>query len=510
MTERTSILALATLVFVTTTLSADDEKTSGLPRVLLIGDSISIGYTKPVVKLLAGKADVQRVPGNAGHTGMGLAGLPTWLAPESGKWDVIHFNWGLWDLCYRDPKSKNQGRRDKAIGKVTHTVTQYAANLDKIVTRLQETGAELVFATTTPVPPGEAGRKVGDDVRYNEAALLVMRRHGVAIDNLHGLVKDRMKELATRPGNVHFKKDGSQILAEQVARSIERSLGQRFAARRAKGQPKTTWAPSRRIPFKKVGDVELSLHVFEPDGHLASDRRAAIVFFFGGGWVGGSPSQFYPHCEYLASRGMVAISAEYRVKKKHGTTPFECVKDGKSAIRYVRAHAAKLGIDPKRIAAGGGSAGGHVAAAIGTVEGLDEDADRSVSARPDALVLYNPVYDNGPGSWGHNRVGDRYLEISPVHNIRKGMPPAIVFFGSEDGLVSVAAAKSFQSKMRAIGSRSELHVHDGRKHGFFNHGRGDGNDYKDTVRAMDSFLESLGYLEGRPTLVLTRSKRATR
>jgi acetyl esterase/lipase len=507
MTAHTSALALATLVFVTSTLSAADKKASRLPRVLLIGDSISIGYTKPVVKLLAGKADVQRVSGNAGHTGMGLDGLPKWLAPEAGKWDVIHFNWGLWDLCYRDPTSKNQGRRDKLKGEVTHTVEQYAANLTKIVATLRSTGAELIFATTTPVPPGEAGRKVGDDVRYNEAALHVMRRDGVAIDDLHGLIKDRMKELATRPGNVHFKKEGSQVLAEQVARSIERSLRQRFAAKRTKGQPKTIWAPSRRIQFKKIGDVELSLHVFEPDGHLASDRRPAIVFFFGGSWVGGSPSQFYPHCEYLACRGMVAISAEYRVKKQHGTTPFECVKDGKSAIRYVRTHAAELGIDPKRIAAGGGSAGGHVAAATGTVEGLDEDADRSVSARPNALVLYNPVYDNGPGSWGYDRVRDRYLEISPKHNIRKGMPPAIAFFGSKDSLISVSDAESFQSKMRQVESRSDLHIYDGRKHGFFNHGRGDGNDYKDTVRAMDAFLASLGYLEGRPTIALAPSKR---
>ena len=127
------------------------------------------------------------------------------------------------------------------------------------------------------------------------------------------------------------------------------------------------------------------------------DQRPAVVFFFGGGWNGGSPSQFAPHCEYLASRGMVAMTADYRVKSRQGTTPFDCVEDGKSAIRYVRQHAKELGVDPKKIAAGGGSAGGHVAAATGTVRGMDEkNEDSGISSKPDALILFNPVYDNGP------------------------------------------------------------------------------------------------------------------
>ena len=116
--------------------------------------------------------------------------------------------------------------------------------------------------------------------------------------------------------------------------------------------------------YKQVGETKLFLHVYNPDGHKDSDRKPAIVFFFGGGWNGGTPKQFEPHCQYLSQRGMVAITAEYRVKSRNKTTPFECVKDGKSAIRWVRANANKLGVDPSRIAAGGGSAGGHVAAAV--------------------------------------------------------------------------------------------------------------------------------------------------
>ena len=117
--------------------------------------------------------------------------------------------------------------------------------------------------------------------------------------------------------------------------------------------------PDEQKTYKKVGKVELQLHIFNPKGHKASDQRPAIVFFFGGGWSGGTPSQFYPQCEYLAKRGMVAISAEYRVKSRNGTSPLECVKDGNSAVRWVRSHAEELGIDPSKLAAGGGSAGGH-------------------------------------------------------------------------------------------------------------------------------------------------------
>jgi acetyl esterase/lipase len=260
-------------------------------------------------------------------------------------------------------------------------------------------------------------------------------------------------------------------------------------------------SPTRMITYKTVGDIELKLHVFEPAGHRAGDKTPAIVFFFGGGWVGGSPSQFYPHCEYLASRGMWAAAAEYRVKERNNTTPIECVKDGKSVIRYVRAHAPELGIDPNHLAAGGGSAGGHVAAATATVTEFNEDSDdTSVSAVPNALVLFNPVYDNGPGGWGHATVADYWQKISPMANIRKGMPPAIVFLGRADKLIPVATGEAFQQKMRDVGSRSELYLYDNAPHGFFNESKYGGRFYRDTVHTMDEFLTSLGYLSGKPTI----------
>ncbi len=259
--------------------------------------------------------------------------------------------------------------------------------------------------------------------------------------------------------------------------------------------------PTRQTVYKTVGDIELKMHIFEPDDLKPSDKRTAIVFFFGGGWNGGTPSQFYTHCAYLASRGMVAMAAEYRVKSQHGTPPSECVKDGKSAIRWARRNANSLGIDPDKLAAGGGSAGGHVAAATATITGFNEDGeDTVISAVPNAQVLFNPVYDTGPKGYGYSRVEEYWKEFSPAHNIRKGVPPAIVFLGSKDKLIPVATAEKYKSDMEAVGARSELMIFEGEGHGFFNFGRGDNASYRKTVIAMDRFLESLGFLEGEPTI----------
>lgn len=261
--------------------------------------------------------------------------------------------------------------------------------------------------------------------------------------------------------------------------------------------PSTTWT------YKTVGDVTLRLHVFLPPGHQASDRRPAIVLFFGGAWNNGSPSQFYPHCQYLASRGMVAISADYRVKTRNQTSPRECVMDGKSALRWVRAHATEHGIDPQRIAAGGGSAGGHVAAAVALVNGFEQPGeDTTVNCRPDALVLFNPVFDNGPTGWGHERVKEYWREFSPLHNIRATAPPTVVFLGSKDALVPVATAEDYQRRMAENGRRCDLHVYPGQAHGFFNYKNTE--YYEKTVIEADRFLASLGYLQGEPTLKPTR------
>ncbi len=253
----------------------------------------------------------------------------------------------------------------------------------------------------------------------------------------------------------------------------------------------------RKATYKTVGDSSLALHVFEPKQHRNGEKCPAVIFFFGGGWHGGTPSQFYPHCKYLASRGIVAISAEYRVKSRNGTSPSECVKDGKSAIRWLRKHADEFGVDPEKIVAGGGSAGGHVAASTAIVPGVEEEGENlGVSSCPDALVLFNPVLDTTLERWKKLVGGDGKF-LSPLHHIRKDLPPAILFNGTADTTTPVDIAESFEQRMLAAGNVCTLMKSEGVKHGFFNLGRHDNVPFRDTVKAMDGFLTELGYLPGK-------------
>lgn len=251
------------------------------------------------------------------------------------------------------------------------------------------------------------------------------------------------------------------------------------------------------IEYKSIDTVQLNLHIYKPEPFEDSKVYNCIVFFHGGGWNKGSYKAFQRHSRYLASRGMIAISADYRVRDLHGTTPFDAVEDTKSAIRFIRKHAKDLHIDPNKIAAGGGSAGGHLAAVSGNIIGLEgTNEDLNISSKPNALVLFNPVYDNSKNGFGYARMQGRYLEISPLHNIKRGAPPTIIFFGTNDRTTPVASSKFYEKKMNEVGSRCDLFLYEGAEHSFF---------YKreyfiDTVRKMDKFLQSLGYLEGDPTI----------
>lgn len=254
--------------------------------------------------------------------------------------------------------------------------------------------------------------------------------------------------------------------------------------------------------YKKVDGSELKIYVTKPADWKSDDTRPAIVFYHGGGWVGGTPGQFNEHSKYMASRGMVCFQVEYRLlNRKDNNPPTICCHDAKSAMRWVRSRAKEFGIDPNRIASAGGSAGGHLAAFVGMVEGIDDPADDlNVSPKSNAMVLFNPVFDNGPDGWGAARVGDRYQEFSPFHNVTKDDPPAIVFLGSADKLVPVKTAYDFQAAMKKVGVDCEVMIFDGMPHGFFNYGKYDNKPYYETVLAADKFLAKLGWLEGEPTL----------
>jgi len=262
---------------------------------------------------------------------------------------------------------------------------------------------------------------------------------------------------------------------------------------------------SETVVYKQAADRELHLYVEKPADWKATDRRPAIVFFFGGGWVSGKPTQFQPQSEYFATRGMVGVRVEYRlVSKAEKEPPVICCQDAKSAMRWVRAHAAELGIDPERIAASGGSAGGHLAAFTSMVAGMDDPADDlKVSPKAAALVLFNPVTDNGPdGGYGQARIGDRYREFSPAHNITPGAPPTIVFLGDKDELIAARVLERFQTNMANEGVRCDLHIYGGQPHGFFNK-----EPYKSaTLIKADKFLASLGWIKGEPTLSVPEIK----
>ncbi len=252
-----------------------------------------------------------------------------------------------------------------------------------------------------------------------------------------------------------------------------------------------------RYVYKQADTVTLAIHVYAPAGGAAS--TPAIVFFFGGGWNSGGVGQFQHQARHLASRGMTAILAEYRTLHSAGTPPQTAVADARSAMRYVRANAAKLGIDPDRIAAAGGSAGGHLAAAAAYVTKFDDPKDDpKVSAVPDALVLFNPVIDNSEKGYGYERVRDCWRDFSPMHNITAGnVRPTLFMVGSKDNLIPTATAYEFQRICEQAGGRCDLKIYEGAPHGFFNYNgkkAGSADFYGQTLQQADDFLISLGYL----------------
>jgi len=216
-------IAIACAVFAGIASSAQGDAEQALPKVLIIGDSISIGYAEPLKEILKDKAVVVHNPGNAGPSSKGLANLDAWLGDTT--WDAIHFNHGLHDLKYVDDKGENA--TSKETGHIQVPVDQYAKNMEAIVLRLKKTGAKLIFATTTPVPDKPAGplREPGQARIYNAAALKIMKKHGVAINDLYSFALPRLKELQ-KPNNVHFTAKGSDALAQQVARHILKALGE--------------------------------------------------------------------------------------------------------------------------------------------------------------------------------------------------------------------------------------------------------------------------------------------
>lgn len=190
------------------------------PKILIIGDSISIGYTPFVEAHFSDRAIVTHNVGNAQHTGTGLMNIDTWLGNET--WDIIQFNWGMWDLCYRHPDSKEYGNRDKINGKPEFTVHEYASNLDSIVSIIKKkTKAKLIFVTTTYVPENEPGRIENDVQIYNQAAIKVMKKHSVLVNDIYKPSILIHKTFGEGSNNVHYKNKGYEKLGKLIIDFLE-------------------------------------------------------------------------------------------------------------------------------------------------------------------------------------------------------------------------------------------------------------------------------------------------
>ena len=247
--------------------------------------------------------------------------------------------------------------------------------------------------------------------------------------------------------------------------------------------------------YKEIDGHQLEMVVYTPQ-HVARVKLPAMVFFFGGGWVSGNPSHFQLQAHYLASRGIVVVCPDYRTKNRHSTTPFESVKDARSAMRYIKLQGDKIGIDTSKIVASGGSAGGHLAASTAVIDEINESTDDlSVSPEPMALVLFNPVVDTGKKGYGQEKVEGREFEISPVHHITSGVPATLIMHGKADSTVPYENVLRFKQAMKQHGNTCKLVGYRNQGHGFFNFSKKP-KFFKKTLRRTELFLEEYDFFVG--------------
>ena len=238
------------------------------------------------------------------------------------------------------------------------------------------------------------------------------------------------------------------------------------------------------------------MHLFKPEGHNPeTDSRPVFLFIHGGGWAGGEPLRFYSFAKHFADLGMVTASIQYRLwdRSGKGNTVFDCVKDGRSAVRYLRENAKALGIDPDKIVISGGSAGGHVAVSTALFDEVNESTDDlEISCRPDLMVLLNPVIDTSEAGYGKARIGERWQELSPVHHVKADLPPSLIFHATGDQVVPYLGSKQFHEASLKLGNKSELVDYEGGWHGYFIF---DLKLYDSVIDRTEIYLRSKGYLE---------------
>ncbi|MFT4639011.1 MAG: acetyl esterase [Verrucomicrobiales bacterium] len=250
------------------------------------------------------------------------------------------------------------------------------------------------------------------------------------------------------------------------------------------------------LVYKVTGGTELRAYLFYPEGHRDTDRRTAVAFFSAGVWDNVLISQFAPHCLHFRERGAASIIFEYRELSKHGTTPVEAIADGRSALRWLRMNHEGLGIHPDRIVSSGASGGGHLCLCAAMLEGHDEPGDPvEISCAPNALALFSPVIDTTKKGVGFDLFRDpaEAKFTSPSQNVRKGLPPSVIFQGANDRVVSPDAATRFAKAMNRKKNQCALHSYAREGHSFFNFNVSMQN-FESTINTMDRFLVDLEFL----------------
>jgi len=259
-----------------------------------------------------------------------------------------------------------------------------------------------------------------------------------------------------------------------------------------------SWRIYRRQELANHLHEQLRLYFVNPGGWRSSDRRPAIVFVHGGGWGAGNPDQWFSQSRYFALRGLVAASVQYRLKSETVGIA-DCLADCKSAIRYLRCHATELGINPDKIVVVGESAGGHLAAALGTITEFNHPEDNlDIPAVPNILVLLNPITDLTT-RWGEG-LGDKAMALSPLHHISRRTPPTLLMHGDVDRVVDLRHSQAFHERMVELGRPSRLIVLPGADHAFAVFKYGPDAFVSRTVVEIDRFLAGQGYLHGQPCL----------
>ena len=277
----------------------------------------------------------------------------------------------------------------------------------------------------------------------------------------------------------------------------------------------------QEMVFKSTKDTTLKIYYSKPADAKPGKKYPAIIWIHGGGWTSGTASSFFAHAKYFAQRNAVGFSIEYRLIKFGGTGLAECLSDCKSAIRFIRAHAKELNIDPDQIIVLGDSAGGHLAGALGTINGFDDPADNlAISAKPNAMVLYNPCVDMTVYPLVKNVLSDKIQNIkaldsasikpedwqlartfSPISYIKSGLPPCLILHGLADKVILCEQSVRFADAMKKAGNNCTVMLLPNTRHAFVcTNYTATEEQVVSAITEGDKFLTSLGYLKGEPNL----------